>query len=467
MNRKGISMISLVVIVIVTIILIGIATTAGYRYVTQINDVRAQTLSDAIGSAAYRRQNDVSTGVAQRFYEGFAFDVNLVDFSKVFTIEGEDSSGDGIPDVLQEDGSLWYLVDAESATNLGSDGGESYLTRNVAYYIRPDVTDEEREELVRVVLADYSTGKAFYVKMPASEAINAINRSAGNCPNSPTGNHRFTIATCTEPSICIYGCGTINHAALGHAWIESTCTTGGYCERCKVLNPDDPAQGHQLITSEQVTRQELIDFLAQSDCHMLVNQDDYNKAWIVDANKHWHQCIKCGARFEESSHVRSFYSIDDKTHQEVCSVCDWHSIVSLHKIKHSYTYNDVDHTTTHIVWCEACDYGAKDSVGGLQVHQDTGWLPGNPSFHYRICEHTQTDYCNTILKVDTIDENGNPQVVDVVYKEPHIDENDDFVCDVCGRIMDNIPPLDFGLDDYGTYARIIDEHQFIIIILVF
>ena len=36
MNKKGMSMISLVVIIIVTLILVGIATTAGYRYITQV-----------------------------------------------------------------------------------------------------------------------------------------------------------------------------------------------------------------------------------------------------------------------------------------------------------------------------------------------------------------------------------------------------------------------------------------------
>ncbi len=444
MNRKGMSMISLVIVIIVTIILVGIATTAGYRYITQVNNVRAQALGDTVGSAAHRRQKDVSFGVATSFYEGYLFDFARADFSKIEYLPEEDEDGDGIPDVLQEEGAMWYLFDAESSANLGVGEAERFLTRNITYYEKPGLDEEQKNELCRLVLADYSTGTGYYVRMPATVALDAIGNAIGNCPNSPTGNHKFTVATCTEPSICIYGCGTINHDALGHDWVESTCTEAGYCARCGIENPDDPAKGHLFISNGDVTNTELIEILAKRDSYMVPNLDDPDKAWVADANKHWHECVRCGERFEEEVHDRVFLSKDEKTHQDVCSICGWESVVSLHKIKfESVTDN------THRVWCEACMFGDENSTGGIVIHDDTGWLDGNPNFHYRICEHTSTDYCN-LLEIEL--ETGD--IVDVIFKEPHYDYNGDFICDACGRNTDNTPPPDFGYEDYGSYARV-------------
>ena len=74
-RNKGISMISLVIIIVVTVILIGIATTAGYRYITESNKVKAEAVVSLIGEAAYRRQNDLTSGVVVAYYEGYSFDV--------------------------------------------------------------------------------------------------------------------------------------------------------------------------------------------------------------------------------------------------------------------------------------------------------------------------------------------------------------------------------------------------------
>lgn len=74
-RNKGISMISLVIIIVVTVILIGIATTAGYRYITESNKVKAEAVVSLIAEAAYRRQNDLTSGVNVAYYEGYSFDV--------------------------------------------------------------------------------------------------------------------------------------------------------------------------------------------------------------------------------------------------------------------------------------------------------------------------------------------------------------------------------------------------------
>ena len=451
MNRKGISMISLVVIIIVTLILVGIATTAGYRYITQVNKVRAQALQTAIGDAAYRRQNDVTSGVSDRYYDGYMFNIKNADFTLIEYLPEEDFSGDnglpdGIPDYLQIPGSMWYLFDAESATNIGADKAEGFLTRNLSYYSGPDVTDEEKNELLKLVLADYATGEAYYVRMPAWVALDAIGDAIADCPNSPTGKHKFTVATCTEPSVCIY-CGLLNHEALGHLWIPPTCTEAGRCQRCGIIDPDHPALGHLMISNDDLDNAELIAMLAQNDSYMIANVDDPTKAWVADANKHWHQCIRCGIKQNEDPHDRHFVSLDERTHQELCSICGWESVVSLHKIKYESVTDD-----THKVWCEACLFGNEISGAGVVIHDDSGWLPDNPVFHYRICEHLSTNYCNNL----DIDLESTHETVEVIFKEAHYDNNGDYLCDVCGRNIDTTPPPDFGFEDFNSYVRVVD-----------
>ena len=159
MNRKGVSMISLVVIVIVTVILVGIATTAGYRYIMKVNDVRAEALGSIIGSAALRRQNDLTAGTSTSFYEGYLFNVDAADYSRVESLPTTDLNNDDIPDCLQEEGALWYVFDAESATSLGADRAEQFLTRNISSYFKNDITDAQKKEEVKVVLADYTSGQ--------------------------------------------------------------------------------------------------------------------------------------------------------------------------------------------------------------------------------------------------------------------------------------------------------------------
>ena len=441
MNKKGISMISLVIIVIVLLILIAITATAGFNYITKINNVRAEALGVTIGEAARNRQNDVSVGVSTRYYDGYLFDVSRADFSKIEYIPTDDEDSDGTPDVFQEEGGLWYIIDSESATNLGVGDTEQYLTRNITYYLKPDLEESEKEELVRVVLANYTSesGKGYYVRMPVSVLLETIGTdSAGACPNSPTGTHKFTIPTCTEDSRCIYNCGTTDGPkALGHDWIESTCTEDGRCRRCGITNPNDTKKGHLFISNEDVSDQDLIDLLAQNDCHALENSSDPSKAWVADASKHWHQCIRCGIKEDIEEHNRSFTSLDNDTHIETCSVCMWQSVISKHKLM-----NEPITANTHREWCTACTYSA--------IHTDSGWQSGHGVFHYRICN--TNDRCNT-LEIDL----GTGSPTKIIYKEAHYDNDGDWACDACEQNLDIYPPVNFGYEDFGTYAQVINS----------
>ncbi len=451
MNKRGISMISLVIIIIVTIILIGIAVTAGYRYIEEANKLKAQVLGMSIGNNAYRRQTDVNSGTAQGYYEGYYLDkdVFLNNHKSFIGLPEDDENNNSIYDVVESGESMWYAFDAESATNLGADGAEGLLTRNISYVMN----EADATQVIKIVLADYLSGRGYYVTVPANILKQTIKYDATSaCPLSPNGQHKFTIATCTENSECIYGCGTDEGPrALGHKWIAPTCTAPGYCERCNIINPDHSEPlGHLFISNSQISDGDLIAKMAARECIMYEDHLS-NEAWITNAEKHWHECIRCGIKKEEEGHSLiheingEFYSYVKESdaveaatyHHQECLICGWHSIKSKHVFRIIYTG---DHT--HRVECTLCDYVS------VHDHTDSGWQPDHPEVHYKYC--LDDENCNTIsLVVGSVTKK-------VMITDPHIDEDDDHYCDVCGRLLDYNPPLNFNVEDgdITTYARI-------------
>ena len=445
-NKRGISMISLVIIIVVTTILLGVAITAGYRYIEVAKRTRAQALSLTIGDAAYRRQNDMSSGLTEQFYEGYVFDLDKDAYdaeghavNKYDLIEGlPDKRGtDGIPDVLQGSGDMWYMIDADSASSLGSPGADEMLTRNISYNATADNT------MVDIVLVDYFTGNAYYVTMPAYIATGSISHASGPCPTSLTGNHKFTVVTCVDDSKCIY-CGYVNKKALGHDWVEPTCTTDGYCKRCHVTGK--PATGHEFIKNmdyssyaEGIAKRG--DILVRNDSNPSAN------AWVANSDKHWHECLVCGYRAEEEQHtIEGYGTVTNTHHQKECGVCGWRSIEAPH------TFGDpvIETENTHKVTCTACLFSEihdELETTNPHTHTHTAWYADCEEMHYRVCSETDTS-CNK-LKV-TVDAGTQKSVA---FKENHIDSNKDYYCDVCGRGIDRKPPKEFNDEDYGSYAR--------------
>ena len=459
-------MISLVVIIIVTIILIGIAVSAGYVYIERANELKRFTLSQVIGQVASARQNDMSTGSTGRFYEGYVFDLtknvtyqggninkytlieNLpMDDGVAYNESGDDLliGGDGIPNCLQKPGAIWYLIDAESATNLNADGADTLLTKNIAY---EDAYEDD--ELVKVVLVDYSTGDAYYVTMPAGIAKASIYNSIGDCPNSPDGKHRYTIATCTEDSKCIY-CGNIGVRKFNHPeWYPATCEEPEKCKKCGLERGEK--LGHLYIKNGDIPS--FSEAYQAKDLILVENgSDSQNVAWVTDAVKHWHECIRCGAKDGEDIHSKGYVDVDDSYHQEVCSVCGWMSA----KVAHTFdkpvsvddpTGNHNEHQ--HTVKCKAC--------GHISTHNEIipdgnpsnkAWFGDHDDVHYRICSVIGCN-CNDYL---TVTLNGVDKKV--AFKEKHYDLDYDYACDVCGYITDHNPPADFDDVDAKSYAKVI------------
>ena len=475
-SKKGVSMISLVIIIVVTVILLGTAITAGYRYIELGKRTRAQALGLTIGSAAYRRQNDVSTGVSERYYDGYAFDLRKEanylgeTVNKYKYIQGIPSgdlySGDilfggeetpnGIPDVLEGNDRMWFLLDAETAEMLGAPGADELLTRNISYQM---TSSRPQGDTVKVVLADYSTGDGYYVTIPVDILNSCVNNDVGECPNSVNGRHKFTIVTCTEDSVCIF-CGAKGTSALGHDFSSATCTAPGSCRRCGTITTVSgdkeivmyPALGHSFIANTDVTANtDPVKKVVERGDVAIINSSDPAQAWITNSTKHWHECARCGVKFEDEEHTISGYIVDELNdplhHYRMCSICGWSSIRALH------TYGDpvIATDTTHKRTCVACltevNHAEKLTVNPHTNEARNAWFADCENFHYRVCDDDPT--CN---KLAVITDSGVQ--ITAVFKEAHIDDNRDYYCDVCGRKVDREPPQEFNDEDYKSFFKV-------------
>lgn len=426
-DKKGVSMISLVIAIVVTVILIGIVTTAGYKYIIEGNKTKEEAVVSVISEAAYRRQNDLSSGITEAYYEGYKFDVydNKSKYGKIVGLPEEYASGDSqVPDCLEEPGANWYLFDADSASALGVQEAERFITQNISY------PAGLKEDEVKLVLADYASGKGYFVKFSKNIIKDSVKQDTG-CLNSPTGNHNYKIiATCTKPAICIY-CGEAdpNNLALGHDFAPPTCTASGVCRRCGTVDPDNGPLGHLMIANADMSNTELVKEISARDCKIYVNKtggassdSSVTPAWITDALKHWHECIRCGERMEEQEHRKGNRPVNSEYHYMLCSECGWESI----KSKHECTYESLT-DNTHLRECKVCLYE--------EIHNDTGWRAGHSEYHYRVCNEVSKCYNETLTV--------NGTSVQILFKEAHYDLNRDLYCDVCGHCLDKEEPKPF------------------------
>ncbi|MBO5179384.1 MAG: hypothetical protein J6B87_03465 [Clostridia bacterium] len=396
-NNKGISLISLVVIIVATIILIGVVVTVGYDYIQESNRTKTEAVVKFIADAASRRQNDKHIDTMM-YYVGHPFNGKNID--KIMGLPNEFDENKIKPE------SMWYFIDANSAEQLGVT--ESYK------YIEKDL-DNPTKDIVKTVLVDYVTGEAYLVEIEQTylKGEDSVKENS-TCPESE-GGHVYSIQTCTKGSFCIK-CGEPNPGhdkALGHNYSEPTCTAAATCIRCKEIDLNKPATGHNFETDIRGA-----------------------EIWKTDATRHWKECTVCGTKKDMDEHEKGCVRIeisssvyDAEYHKEVCSTCGWESVKTPHKIKYEITGDN-----THRRLCELCEYS--------EEHEDSGWIMDDEIYHWRECE----DGCPF--------ENDNLSHVDgdKIFKNTHVDQNGDSVCDTCSKIMDKQPPNSFV--SAGSYARL-------------
>ena len=386
-KNKGISLVSLIVIIVSTIILIGVAFTTGYNYIEESKRTEATAVVKLISSEASNLQNSMHTDAISGnvHYIGHALNTDDIDNIK--------NNIKGLPTDFNINATeeLWYIIDGNAGEELGVKDSSKYLEKDIL---------NTKEDTVKVALVDYITGEAYLVEIK-TEYLGELKEDSA-CPASPDGTHGYSIQTCTKGSFCVY-CGKTNEGhetGLGHdiSYDTPTCTAAGICVKCNEINPNAPALGH--------------DFKLNA-----IGAEE----WQTDATRHWKECQRenCNAKKDMEEHLKGYIKItnadgtyDAKYHKEVCSTCGWESIETVHKMSY-----EMIGSTVHKRYCELCEYSDE--------HIDSGWK-FDDTHHWKEC--TEDDCPDRNKKL---------------FHDEHEDNNSDNLCDTCGKILDDDGPNAF------------------------
>lgn len=214
---------------------------------------------------------------------------------------------------------------------------------------------------------------------------------------TPALGHDFSVfqsskaATCLDPAIITYKCSRCdetndvvdeNNPALGHNFVyssngDATCTEDGtktgYCSRCEATDGPIPDEGSKLgHTPRQPVQENYIEATCRNGSYDLVTY-----------------CDRCGEVMSRESVVIPATGVHDYNNLGFCKVC-----------------------------------GAYDCEG--RGHSYVGGYEMDDNYHWKECA-----YCGAISSDGKVkDDNGNVVPADGI-KAPHVDANEDGMCDVC------------------------------------
>lgn len=154
LNKKGISMISMVITIIAIIILTSISINVGYRYLEESENKKIEVLLNIVSDCAYRRQNDKHIDPSLPYVGYPVISTNL---------EGWSDLPEGNNDYTS---SNWFVLDAVSAATLGVVESERYITN--------DISNASNDDL-KLILVNYDTGDSYLVSTKKDYLTGNIN----------------------------------------------------------------------------------------------------------------------------------------------------------------------------------------------------------------------------------------------------------------------------------------------------
>ena len=398
-NNRGISLISLMVIIISIIIISSIAITAGYRFITESQEAEKTALINIISEAAYRRQNDYNTD-QKNYYAGKMVLDDDVKSANFKNLPGSEELSE-LRQKLNGVEPIWFVLDGSNAENLGVSSTSDYKK-----YIVSDLSSESTK-YSPVALVEYITGTTYLVEIN-NEFANTL-----DIIQDHESNHEpiWSVATCFEPKKCAI-CGATQGSPTPHliAGLKRQ-DDGTYKEITEVENvPNDEIKELvELGVYKGSCTQPLKCKRCETVFASATGHDFLNAEYEYDAVNHWKECNNgCGTKEELEAHTKSWISMGDSLHAEKCSTCDWQSAETSHNI----VVENVD-GTNHKKYCSLCELS--------EIHHDSGWKK-DKYYHWKEC-----NTCNN----------------NELFKEKHIDSTNSGICDVCGRRVDLEPPKAF------------------------
>ena len=145
-KSRGISMISLIVTIIVTITLASMAIVTGSRYLKESKEKHKEVFSTILSNAVLKRKEDASISTSRYPYFGYYIDNDTI-FENIFAPKIGNNN-------ISFDDGAWYIIDSNIAAKLDVKGAEEYIDSVV------DADDNK----VNVALVNYATGDVFLIE---------------------------------------------------------------------------------------------------------------------------------------------------------------------------------------------------------------------------------------------------------------------------------------------------------------
>lgn len=320
-NSKGISMISLIVTVLCTILLASLAIGTGTRYIRESRSKDRAAFISVMSNAVVRRHADTALNSIAYPYLGYRIN-DSVKFETIFVPK--------VSEPIKYENGIWYVLDTTTARELGVQEPERYVA----------TIDLNYEEMVKVALVDYATGKVYLIDVNADEMGTFDSITSG--PVSGHEHRYLSEATCTEAKKC-EDCGFIDEEAKGHQYGEE--------------NRPEPASGDE--ENSHFNRKCII-------CNMQGGYEPHNfefEHFIKD--EEWYHKSKCtvceyekkfGLEVEErcTEELRTIETEPDRSvyHIHFCRICE-HTV---EKERHNIQYRSIG-VDMHEKYCaDDCGY---------------------------------------------------------------------------------------------------------------
>ena len=310
-KSKGISMISLVVTIIVTILLASMAVVIGSRYLRDSKNKNTEVFVSVLSNAVSKRHEDTNLNSSLYPYLGYYINDGTV-FANKFAPK--------IPSSVSYDDGIWYVVDTDTAASLGVSESENYITS----------VEESSSGNGKVALVNYAQGTVYLIDVGASD-ISGLHLFEEGVDNGHVHTYLEGYPTCTVPKKCI-NCGFIKEEALGHAYVSTapTATEGDeenshytkVCSRCGMPGGYEEHTRQYVHNTGSWTHQfscTVCGYVSASaiPCTIVYSRpDDYTLRPTI----HIKTCSVCGYT-EQEAHTLAYRRISYAEHERYCTDC--------------------------------------------------------------------------------------------------------------------------------------------------
>ncbi len=302
-ESKGISMISLIVTIIVTVLLASMAIGTGTRYLKESKKRDRETFISVLSNAVSQRREDSNVSSLAYPYLGY-----YINDEAIFN-----GFASRVQTPIEFENGIWYIVDTTTASGLGVKQSENYI----------NTINKGSVENVTVALVNYVTGDVYLLDADASQ-IAALDFTKENITG--VHEHRYlSEATCTEPKKC-EDCGFILEEPLGHSYdpLSGATENDEYSHYYKECTRCGMSGGYEPHNFEYIAYTEAGVWMHKEQCSVCGYAKTPEECTLYyslpdseadKATKHVVTCNKCNRPSEMRNHIMRVRELSELMHE--------------------------------------------------------------------------------------------------------------------------------------------------------